>query len=232
VIGWTDPEGGRPWLGALLFTYYDPDGRLIYAGHAGTGLGHAELERLWRRLQPLAAPEMPVDVPPPRDALFGSPLTLSRVHWVRPELVAEVKFLSRTEDNLRRQLVYEGLREDKPAAEEVRRAGASGAPVSGRGRFERPRGRAHSAGLGHGTAALSRERGPRADAQLGKAMPMPSARVTGDPLQTVRIGMPAMGVRGCTPTPFLSRPRDRLGTKRDSGSSRLSARDPIVAVMN
>jgi len=42
---------------------------------------------------------------------------LSRVHWVRPELVAEVKFLSWTEDNLLRQVVYEGLREDKPAKE-------------------------------------------------------------------------------------------------------------------
>jgi bifunctional non-homologous end joining protein LigD len=40
---------------------------------------------------------------------------------VRPELVAEVKFLTWTDDNLLRQVVYEGLREDKPAAE-VRRA--------------------------------------------------------------------------------------------------------------
>jgi ATP-dependent DNA ligase len=45
---------------------------------------------------------------------------LSRVHWVRPQLVAEVKFLAWTEDNLLRQVVYEGLREDKPASE-VRR---------------------------------------------------------------------------------------------------------------
>jgi bifunctional non-homologous end joining protein LigD len=121
VVGWTDPEGSRPWLGALLLGYYDPDGRLIYAGRAGTGINHAELERLWRRLQPMAIPEMPLDIPPPRDSRFGSPLTLSRVHWVRPELVAEVKFLSWTEDNLLRQVVYEGVREDKPAAE-VRRA--------------------------------------------------------------------------------------------------------------
>ena len=64
---------------------------------------------------------MPLEVPPPRNARFGSPLVLSRVHWVRPELVAEVKFLTWTEDNLLRQVVYEGLREDKPAAE-VRRA--------------------------------------------------------------------------------------------------------------
>jgi ATP dependent DNA ligase C terminal region len=49
---------------------------------------------------------------------------LSRVHWVRPELVAEVKYLTWTGDNLLRQVVYEGLREDKPAAE-VRRPVAS-----------------------------------------------------------------------------------------------------------
>jgi ATP dependent DNA ligase C terminal region len=57
---------------------------------------------------------------PPRDNCFGSPLVLIRVHWVRPELLAEVKFLTWTEDNLLRQVVYQGLREDKPAAE-VRR---------------------------------------------------------------------------------------------------------------
>jgi DNA ligase D-like protein (predicted ligase) len=121
VVGWTDPEGSRPWLGALLLAYYDPDGRLVYAGRAGTGIKQAELERLWRRLQPLATDKMPLAVPPPRTSRFGSPLVLSRVHWVRPELVAEVKYLTWTDDNLLRQVVYEGLREDKPAAE-VRRA--------------------------------------------------------------------------------------------------------------
>src|SRR6516164_6300866 len=120
VVGWTDPEGSRPWLGALLLAYYDLDRRLVYAGRAGTGIDHAELERLWRRLQPLAISEMLLNQPPPRDSRFGSPLTLSRVHWVRPELDAGVKFLSWTEDNLLRQVVYEGLREDMPAIE-VRR---------------------------------------------------------------------------------------------------------------
>ena len=50
VVGWTNPEGRRPYLGALLLAYYDPDGRLVYAGRAGTGIKQAELERLWRRL--------------------------------------------------------------------------------------------------------------------------------------------------------------------------------------
>jgi DNA ligase D-like protein (predicted ligase) len=120
VVGWTDPEGARPYLGALLLAYYDPGGSLAYAGRAGTGINRAELERLWHRLQPLATSQMPLDAPPPRSTRFGSPLVLSRVHWVRPELVAEVKFLAWTDDNLLRQVVYEGLREDKPARE-VRR---------------------------------------------------------------------------------------------------------------
>jgi len=120
VVGWTEPEGRRPYLGALLLAYYDADGRLIYAGRAGAGIDNAELERLWRLLQPLATDKMPLGIPPPRGSRFGSPLVLGRVHWVRPELVAEVKFLTWTEDNLLRQVVYEGLREDKPARE-VRR---------------------------------------------------------------------------------------------------------------
>jgi ATP-dependent DNA ligase len=78
----------------LLLGYYDPDGRLIYAGRAGSGINDAELERLWRRLQPLATDKMPLDVPPPRGSRFGSPPVLSRVHWVRPELVAEMKVLA------------------------------------------------------------------------------------------------------------------------------------------
>jgi ATP-dependent DNA ligase len=120
VIGWTDIEGSRPRLGALLLGYFDPDGQLVYAGRVGTGIKQAELQRLWRRLQPLATPDMPLEVPPSRSTRFGSPLVLSRVHWVRPELVVEVKYLAWTGDNLLRQVVYEGLREDKPATD-VRR---------------------------------------------------------------------------------------------------------------
>ena len=79
VIGWTDPEGARPFLGALLLGYYDPYGRLIFAGRVGSGINQTELERLWRRLQPLATDKMPLEVPPPGGSRFGSPLVLSRV---------------------------------------------------------------------------------------------------------------------------------------------------------
>jgi ATP-dependent DNA ligase len=90
---------------AVLLAYYDPDGRLVYAGRAGTGIDTVELQRLWRRLQPLAIEKMPLDVPPPRGSRFGSPLRLSRVHWV-PALLPEGRRLrfapdQRGDDRLR-----------------------------------------------------------------------------------------------------------------------------------
>ena len=69
-----DPEGSRPYLGALLVAYYDPEGRLVYAGRAGTDIKQAELARLWRRLQPHSTSEMPLAVPPPRDSVEPRPL--------------------------------------------------------------------------------------------------------------------------------------------------------------
>jgi hypothetical protein len=64
VVGWTEPEGSRPFLGALLLGYYDPNGKLVYAGRVGSGINTAELERLSRRLQPLATDKMPLEAAP------------------------------------------------------------------------------------------------------------------------------------------------------------------------
>jgi bifunctional non-homologous end joining protein LigD len=50
VIGWSDPEGSRPHLGALLLGYYTDAGKLIYAGGVGTGMPVKVLAELWRRL--------------------------------------------------------------------------------------------------------------------------------------------------------------------------------------
>ena len=120
VVGWSDPEGARPHLGALLLGYFADDGKLIYAGRVGTGMPVKTLGELRRRLDPLARKTSPLNVPPPRTTRFGSPLVLSRVHWVEPKLVAEITYLTWTADNLLRHTVYVGLREDKPA-DQVRR---------------------------------------------------------------------------------------------------------------
>jgi DNA ligase D-like protein (predicted ligase) len=117
IVGWTEPQGSRPHLGSLLLGYYAPDGRLVYAGRAGTGMDARTLRELRARLEPLAVKRMPLAEPPPRERRFGSPLELRRVHWVRPKLVAEVTYLTWTDDGLLRQVVYQGLREDKPATE-------------------------------------------------------------------------------------------------------------------
>ena len=57
---------------------------------------------------------------PPRDHRFGGPLALSKVHWVRPDLVAEITYLTWADDGLLRHTVFVGLREDKPAREVLR----------------------------------------------------------------------------------------------------------------
>jgi DNA ligase D-like protein (predicted ligase) len=120
VVGWTDPEGSRPHLGALLLGYYTDDSELIYAGRVGTGMPDKVLVDLRRRLDPLVRATSPLSVPPARKTRFGSPLVLSRVHWVEPQLVAEITYLTWTADGLLRHTVYVGLRSDKPAIE-VRR---------------------------------------------------------------------------------------------------------------
>jgi bifunctional non-homologous end joining protein LigD len=79
-----------------------------------------ELKRLSEVLAPLQVPRMPLAESPPRDSRFGLPLQLSKVHWVKPELVVEVTYLTWTEDNLLRQVSYQGQREDKPARQVVR----------------------------------------------------------------------------------------------------------------
>jgi ATP-dependent DNA ligase len=125
VVGWSDPEGTRPHLGALLLGHYTDDGELIYAGRVGTGMPVKVLADLRRRLDPLARKTSPLSVPPPRSTRFGTPLVLSRVHWVEPKLVAEITYLTWTADNLVRHTVYVGLRENKPAVD-VRRETAGG----------------------------------------------------------------------------------------------------------
>ena len=102
-------------IGALLLGYYTEDGRLHYAGRAGTGMNDRELKRLAGVLAPVQVPKMPLAAPPPRENRFGTPLKLSKVHWVRPEVAVEVTYLTWTEGGLLRAVSYQGQHEDKPA---------------------------------------------------------------------------------------------------------------------
>ena len=110
IGGYTDPEGSRSGIGALLTGVYE-DGRLVYVGKVGTGFTARTLQDLKERLTPLEQPSSP----------FSARLTgLGRPHWVRPELVAEVNFGEWTADGRMRHPSFQGLREDKPAAQVVR----------------------------------------------------------------------------------------------------------------
>lgn len=110
VVGWTDPEGSRVALGALLLGYHDGDD-LVYAGKVGTGFSQSVLRDLHARLSKLETDESPCTKGTfPRKA----------VHWARPRLVAEVAFTEWTSANQLRHPRYLGLRTDKKAADVVR----------------------------------------------------------------------------------------------------------------
>lgn len=107
VGGWTEPRGSRPCFGALILGVYDERGALKPVGHCGSGFSDAELERVWKRLGPLETPTCPFE---------SLPLTNERPHWVRPELLAEVKFTEWTTDGQLRHPTYLGLRDDAVVA--------------------------------------------------------------------------------------------------------------------
>ena len=111
VLGWTEPRGSRSGLGALLVGYHE-DGELRFGGKVGTGFGERELARLVGRLAPLEQP-----APPVADT---KGLSRKGVHWVRPELVAQVGFGEWTPDGKLRHPRYLGLRDDKRPDQVVR----------------------------------------------------------------------------------------------------------------
>ena len=73
IVGWSDPEGSRPHLGALLLGYYIDDGKLIYAGRVGTGMPVKVLADLRRRLDSIARNTSPLSTPPSRKTLCLGP---------------------------------------------------------------------------------------------------------------------------------------------------------------
>lgn len=111
VLGWTEPRGSRTGLGALLVGYHE-DGELRFGGKVGTGFSQRELATLVGRLAPLEQP-----APSVADT---KGLSRKGVHWVRPELVAQVGFGEWTPDGKLRHPRYLGLRDDKRPDQVVR----------------------------------------------------------------------------------------------------------------
>lgn len=111
IGGFTPPSKGGVGIGALLLGYYS-DGKLRYAGRAGTGFTQQTHRMLRGRLDALVQKECPF-AEIPREARKDAT-------WVKPQLAAQIAFTTWTRDNLVRQAAFKGLREDKPAKEVVR----------------------------------------------------------------------------------------------------------------
>jgi bifunctional non-homologous end joining protein LigD len=120
IGGFTDPEGSRAGIGALLVGVNEGE-HLRFAGKVGTGFTSDVLTDLRRRLNRLEQKECPF-VPRPAGPLGRN------AHWVKPELVAEVAFTEWTEDGKIRHPSFQGLREDKPASQITREDPATPAP--------------------------------------------------------------------------------------------------------
>jgi bifunctional non-homologous end joining protein LigD len=111
VGGFTEPRNSRSHFGAILLGYYDAVGGLIYAGHTGGGFSGETLADVYRRLEPLQVAKSPFTT---------TPKTNSPAHWVKPQVVVEVKFNEWTEGGHLRQPIFVGVRDDKKARDVVR----------------------------------------------------------------------------------------------------------------
>ena len=107
VGGYTEPRNSRAHIGALLLGYFDKD-RFIYVGHTGGGFTQKGLEEMSRRLKPLERKTSPFE---------ETPKTNEKAHWVKPEVVVEVKFNEWTADRRLRQPIFLGVRDDKDPKE-------------------------------------------------------------------------------------------------------------------
>ncbi|MBV9411522.1 MAG: non-homologous end-joining DNA ligase [Acidimicrobiia bacterium] len=112
IGGWSTGEGRRAGtIGALLLGYYDADGKLLYAGHVGTGFTDKLLAELQKEMAPLTRPDSPFDTPVAR---------VKNATFVEPKLVGEVQFAEWTREGTLRQPSFKGLREDKDPRKVVR----------------------------------------------------------------------------------------------------------------
>ena len=143
MVGYTDPKGGRSGFGALhLAQYAYPNDRLVYAGSVGTGFSDDMLDEIMESLRMLEASTAEDPGASGGDpgasggkanplALGGSVPKGPSHHWIRPELVAEVRYKEFTDAGVIRHPSFVRLRDDKSPEECVRQAEEGGGPRGG-----------------------------------------------------------------------------------------------------
>ena len=122
VGGYTVGSGARAdTFGSLVVGYYRPGAdRLTYVGHAGSGFDDRTLKAVYERLQPLRTDTCPFEGEVPKFGMWRRPGKADGpITWVRPDLVAQVKFAEKTTDGILRAPVFLGIREDKAAPDVI-----------------------------------------------------------------------------------------------------------------
>ena len=138
IGGFTDPEGSRQGIGALLVGYYGPppssgaaavppkprsgEGGLVFAGKVGTGFTTKSARELRTTLNAIETTECPFATRPP--GWLGK-----NAHWVKPRLVGEVEFTEWTDEGKVRHPSFQGLRRDKDPRAVVREAAVAAPPA-------------------------------------------------------------------------------------------------------
>ncbi|MCG2792583.1 MAG: DNA ligase D [Weeksellaceae bacterium] len=102
ICGFTEPKGSRSKFGSLILGKY-VDGEIVFCGHIGTGFDDQSLTELHALMKPLITD---------KSAFKITPKTNAKATWIKPELVAEIKFTEITKDHIYRHPVFLRLRDD------------------------------------------------------------------------------------------------------------------------
>jgi bifunctional non-homologous end joining protein LigD len=132
IGGYTEPQGGRSYFGALLVGVYQ-DKQLHFCAKVGTGFSHKLLASLHGQMQKLRVAKCPFPNLPTKRTRWGGGVTageMKKCTWLAPKLVCEVEFTEWTGDSSLRHPAFIALREDVKPADVHREVPVEKAPVS------------------------------------------------------------------------------------------------------